>query len=56
VVNLYSGLGVKLHDSYVFGANSIMNGEMIGGIFRMGQITNSAIMSNSTEIVEFKKI
>ena len=55
IQNSYIGKGVIVEDSYIYGKNSIFNGIMNGGIFRMGKATRSATF-NDTEIVEIEKI
>ena len=59
--------GSKLEDSYVnrnvvaedcvvSGFNGVFSGEMEGGIFRKGKITNLARISSDTDVVEYEKI
>lgn len=56
IKNSYMGRNCKAEKSYVFGPNSIINGEMDGGILREGKLTKEAKISPNTEVVEYKKI
>jgi len=53
--NCYVNNSVILNDCYVYGKKSLMNGSMIGGIFREGRITNLSKF-DGTERVEFEKL
>jgi len=53
--NCYTNVTCTLDDCYVYGKKTLMNGKMIGGVFREGRITNMSKFEN-TERVEFEKI
>lgn len=53
--NCYTNNSCILNNCYVFGKNTLMNGSMVGGIFREGRITNLSHF-DGTEKVEFEKI
>lgn len=45
-----------VNTSYIFGDNSIINGIVVGGIFREGNITKRAQISRDVEVITYKKI
>lgn len=55
IENSYTNMTCELTDCYVYGKKTLMNGKMIGGVFREGRITNMSQFDN-TEKVEFEKI
>lgn len=56
VMNCYTNKSATLVDCYVDGKNSIMNGEMKGGIHRKGYITNISRFDKDVEKIEYTKI
>lgn len=56
IMDCYTNQTSTLIDCYVDGQNSIMNGEMKGGIHRKGRITNLSRFDKNVEKVEFEKI
>jgi hypothetical protein len=52
----YVNRNVIAEDCYVYGLRGVFSGEMEGGIFRKGRITNHARISNNTEVIEYEKI
>lgn len=52
----YVSRNVIVTNSYVFGQLGAFSGEMNGGIFRQGRITQHANISDKTEVIEFEKI
>jgi len=56
VKDSYVNKTVVIKDSYIYGKNGVTSGEVFGGIFREGSITNLAKIHKDVEVVEFKKI
>ena len=56
IKNSYINKTITLKDCYIFGKHGVTNGQMIGGIFREGKITDITKFSPETEIIEFEKI
>ena len=52
----YVNRNVVAENCYVFGPRGVFSGEMEGGVFRKGRITNHARISTETEVIEHEKI
>lgn len=55
IENSYTNVTCLLTDCYVYGKKTLMNGKMVGGVFREGRVTNMS-QFDGTEKVEFEKI
>jgi len=54
--NSYCNSTVDIFDCYVNGKETIFNGTMNGGIFREGNISDSASLKSNVKVVEYTKI
>jgi len=54
--NSYIGQKCIVTKGYIYGNNSIMTGTMKSGIFRSGQISKNATISDNVEVIEYKNI
>lgn len=52
----YVNRNVVAENCFVFGVRGVFSGEMDGGIFRKGKITNHARISSNTDMIEYEKI
>jgi len=52
----YVNRNVTAENCFVYGWNGVFSGEMEGGVFRKGKITNQARLSSDTDVIEFEKI
>lgn len=56
VKDCYLTRDTTCENSYIYGVNSITIGEVVGGVFRSGNITSETILSPTTEVVQYKRI
>ena len=56
IENSYINRNVVVENSFISGMNGVFSGEMTGGVFRKGKITNHARLSSDTDVIEFEKI
>jgi len=52
----YVNRSVVAEDCFVYGLRGVFSGEMEGGVFRKGKITNHARISSDTDMIEYEKI
>jgi hypothetical protein len=54
IKNSYVNKTSKLKNCYIYGHNGVCSGEIIGGIFREGNVTKLCKISKETEVIEQK--
>lgn len=52
----YVNRNVVAENCFVYGMRGVFSGEMEGGVFRKGKVTNLARISSDTDVIEYEKI
>ena len=52
----YVNRSVVAEDCFIYRVRRVFSGEMAGGVFRKGKVTNHARISSDTDIIEYEKI